>query len=148
MSDKIAEIERLRAENERLRADNERLCAEMPVAEALRINAERLEMQRNDACGVIERQARKIVDLSASVERLRENVDRAGKEAERADRLRAEIARVKADEKKSRAEIERLREALREFACSCSSLGKCESLWNLDGECRYLTARRTLEGKP
>jgi len=84
----------------------------------------------------------------AEIERLRENVDRAGKEVERADRLRAEIARVKADEKKSRAEIERLREALREFACSCSSLGKCESLWNLDGECRYLTARRTLEGKP
>jgi predicted RNase H-like nuclease (RuvC/YqgF family) len=109
MSDKIAEIERLRAENERLRADNERLCAEMPVAEALRINAERLEMQRNDACGVIERQARKIVDLSASVERLRENVDRAGKEVERADRLRAEIARVKSDERENRAEIERLR---------------------------------------
>jgi hypothetical protein len=49
---------------------------------------------------------------------------------------------------KQRAENERLREALREFACSCSSLGKCESLWNLDGECRYLTAQRALEGKP
>lgn len=45
----------------------------------------------------------------AEIERLRENVDRAGKEVERADRLRAEIARVKADEKKNRSEIKRLR---------------------------------------
>ncbi len=40
--------------------------------------------------------------------------------------------------KRLRAEIERLRAALQAFACSCL----------LDGECRYLTARRALEGKP
>ena len=46
------------------------------------------------------------------------------------------------------AENERLRAALQEFACSCSSLGECESIWDLDGECRYLTARRAQEGRP
>lgn len=39
----------------------------------------------------------RIKKLEAENERLRENVDRLGKEVERADRLRAEIARVKAD---------------------------------------------------
>jgi predicted RNase H-like nuclease (RuvC/YqgF family) len=148
MSDKIAEIERLRAENERLRADNERLCAEMPVAEALRINAERLEMQRNDACGVIERQARKIVDLSASVERLRENVDRAGKEAERADRLRAEIARVKADEKKSRAEIERLTRERDEARYFLKIFVHAHASNNAVPPHLEEQARKALEGKP
>jgi predicted nucleic acid-binding Zn-ribbon protein len=40
---------------------------------------------------------RDIERLQAKNERLRENVDRLGKEVERADRLREEIARVKAD---------------------------------------------------
>jgi multidrug resistance efflux pump len=51
----------------------------------------------------------------AEIERLRENVDRAGKEVERADRLRAEIARVKSDERENRAEIERLRARVAEL---------------------------------
>lgn len=51
----------------------------------------------------------------AEIERLRENVDRAGKEVERADRLRAEIARVKSDERENRAEIERLRACVRQL---------------------------------
>jgi ubiquinone biosynthesis protein UbiJ len=41
--------------------------------------------------------AEEVDRLRAENERLRENVDRLGKEVERSDRLREEIARVKAD---------------------------------------------------
>ena len=52
--------------------------------------------------------------------------------------IRREREEHKAEIEKLRAENERLRAALQAFACSCL----------LDGECRYLTARRALEGKP
>lgn len=57
------------------------------------------------------------------------------------------IEQLNLENTRLKAEVERLRAALQEFACSCSSLGECESIWDLDGECRYLTARRALEGK-
>lgn len=74
--------------------------------------AETLEQRIMDPCAAKSEAEwwahREIAKQRAENERLRENVDRLGKEVERADRLRAEIARVKADEKKNRAEIERL----------------------------------------
>ena len=122
--------ERLRAENELLREENERLCAEMPVAEALRVNAELLEMQRNDACVVVERQALKIVDLSAEVERLTSGRDEARAEVdherkshghyarlceETENRLVAAIERLIRERDEARAEIAKLRAALKDI---------------------------------
>jgi len=49
---------------------------------------------------------------------------------------------------KQRAEIERLREALQESACACSSIRECASEWAKDGKCPHLIARVALEGKP
>jgi hypothetical protein len=77
----------------------------------------------------------------AENERLRENVDRAGKEVERADRLRAEIARVKSDERENRAEIKRLRAALEYMVNVCPAIDP-------DGEKAHERARNALEGKP
>ena len=45
-------------------------------------------------------------------------------------------------------EIERLREALQESACACSSIRECASEWAKDGKCPHLIARVALEGKP
>ena len=47
-----------------------------------------------------------------------------------------------------RAEIERLRAALRECACACSSIRECVSEWARDGKCPHADARNALEGKP
>ena len=47
-----------------------------------------------------------------------------------------------------RADIERLREALQESACACSSIRECASEWAKDGKCPHLIARNALEGKP
>jgi len=47
-----------------------------------------------------------------------------------------------------RADIERLREALQESACACSSIRECASEWAKDGKCPHLIARVALEGKP
>jgi hypothetical protein len=49
---------------------------------------------------------------------------------------------------KLRAGIERLREALQESACACSSIRECASTWARQDECAHLTARKALEGKP
>ena len=49
---------------------------------------------------------------------------------------------------KQRAEIERLREALQESACACSSIRECVSECAKDGKCPHLIARNALEGKP
>jgi len=49
---------------------------------------------------------------------------------------------------RQRAEIERLRAALRECACACSSIRECESEWAKDNYCLHLNARKALEGKP
>ena len=49
---------------------------------------------------------------------------------------------------RQRAEIERLREALQESACACSSIRECASEWAKDGKCPHLIARVALEGKP
>jgi len=46
------------------------------------------------------------------------------------------------------AEIERLRAALRECACACSSIRECESEWAKGDYCLHLNARKALEGKP
>jgi multidrug resistance efflux pump len=91
----------------------------------------------------------------AEIERLRENVDRAGKEVERADRLRAEIARVKSDERENRAEIERLRaaarNALNELNCIEEDGGhrciRCDSEID-EGHHVRLALRNALEAKP
>lgn len=47
-----------------------------------------------------------------------------------------------------RAEIERLRAALRECACACSSIRECVSEWARDGKCPHADARTALEAKP
>jgi RNA polymerase-binding transcription factor DksA len=96
-----------------------------------------------------------VIALRAENERLRENVDRAGKEVERADRLRAEIARVKSDERENRAEIERLRaaarNALNELNCIEEDGGhrciRCDSEID-EGHHVRLALRNALEAKP
>ena len=53
-----------------------------------------------------------------------------------------------AEVENQRAGIERLREALQESACACSSIRECASEWAKDGKCPHLIARNALEGKP
>ena len=53
-----------------------------------------------------------------------------------------------AEVENQRAEIERLREALQESACACSSIRECVSECAKDGKCPHLIARNALEGKP
>lgn len=66
--------------------------------------------------------------------------------SDKMDRRIAEVMAAKAN--KQRAEIERLRAALRECACACSSIRECESEWAKDNYCLHLNARKALEGKP
>ena len=58
------------------------------------------------------------------------------------------VAAVVAEVDRMRAENERLRAALRECACACSSIRECESEWAKDNYCLHLNARKALEGKP
>ena len=53
-----------------------------------------------------------------------------------------------AEVENQRAENERLREALQESACACSSIRECVSECAKDGKCPHLIARNALEGKP
>lgn len=53
-----------------------------------------------------------------------------------------------AEDERHRAQIERLRAALRECACACSSIRECVSEWARDGKCPHADARNALEGKP
>ena len=46
------------------------------------------------------------------------------------------------------AEVERLRAALRECACACSSIRECESECSKADYCLHLNARKALEAKP
>ena len=48
----------------------------------------------------------------------------------------------------SMREIERLRAALRECACACSSIRECESEWAKEDYCLHWNARNALEAKP
>ena len=85
----------------------------------------------------------------AEIERLRENVDRAGKEVERADRLRAEIARVKSDDRKNRAENERLRAALTDMLSGWRYIRDTYGdLAGVGWDRVEQKARNALEGKP
>lgn len=103
-----------------------------------------------------------LLEAENEIKRLRAEVERLRWEMPVAESLRvdvkcAEIERNKArdvvwkqakENADLRAEVERLRAALRECACACSSIRECESEWAKEDYCLHLNARKALEAKP
>lgn len=147
-----AEAEKLRAEIERLRDEDTKtrhalkgwvfVCpdgGDEPTHE--RVSAVVAEIERLQAENKI---------LFAQVERLADLLPNPCEEwySVFAEKMVKERDAALAEVDRQRAEIERMREALRFCACACSSIRECVSEGAKDGKCPHLIARKALEDKP
>lgn len=62
--------------------------------------------------------------------------------------LLAEVDRLTRERDEARADVKRLRVALRVSACSCLSIRECTSVYPQDHDCPHFVARKALEAKP